>query len=220
MELLDSLNNLLPKYETTLPFSKDKVTFTPFRVKDAKNISIILQEENKTTALKCMIDLLKTNTSGTNVLELCLADAEFLFLQIRSKSVDERLNLLHNKEKIQVFISQILPRNEIKTETIQISTDLNLTLETPKVKDILKLNSYDKDDFIKSCIKKITVRGEIYHTNKYLTEDLHKLIDDLPLSVIPKLEDFLKNQPELYIMLPTKDGDKEVSGFLRFFTYR
>ena len=43
MDLFNSLENLLPHYETVLPFSKEKVSFTPFRVKDAKNISIILQ---------------------------------------------------------------------------------------------------------------------------------------------------------------------------------
>lgn len=220
MELLESLSNLMPKYETVLPFSKEKVEFTPFRVKDAKNISIILQEENKSIALKCMIDLLKANTSGANILDLCVADAEFLFLQIRSKSVDERLNLIYNKEKIQVFISQIKPKNELKSEIIHISNDVSLTLETPKVKDVLKLNSFEKDDFAKACIKKVTVRGEIYHTNKYLTEDLHNLIDNLPMSIIPKIEEFLKQQPELYIVMPSSEGDKEVSGFLRFFTYR
>ena len=47
MELLNSIDELLPKYETILPFSKQTVEFTPFRVKDAKNISIILQEDNK-----------------------------------------------------------------------------------------------------------------------------------------------------------------------------
>ena len=47
--ILQSIEKLMPRYEAELPFSKEKVTFTPFRVKDAKNISIILQEENKGT---------------------------------------------------------------------------------------------------------------------------------------------------------------------------
>ena len=104
MDSFPSLEALLPQYETLLPFSNEKASFTPFRVKDAKNISIVLQEENKKLALQSMVELLKTNTKGVNVLDLCLADAEFLFLQIRSKSVDERLNLIQSRKSSSLHI--------------------------------------------------------------------------------------------------------------------
>jgi hypothetical protein len=220
MDLLNSLESLLPTYEVVLPFSKEKVTFTPFRVKDAKNISIILQEDNKKLALNALVDLLKTNSRGTNPLELCLADAEFLFLQIRSKSVDERLNLVYNEEKIQVYIFDIQTRNEIATKSIQIANDVHVEMETPTIKDLLKLKSLDKEDIIKACIKKVIVRGEIFHVNKFVTEEIQKLIDNLPMNVMPKFDEFLKLQPELFVELQTKEGNKEVSGFLSFFTYR
>jgi hypothetical protein len=220
MDLLNSLESLLPTYEALLPFSKEKVTFTPFRVKDAKNISIILQEDNKKLALNALVDLLKTNSRGTNPLELCLADAEFLFLQIRSKSVDERLNLVYNEEKIQVYIFDIQTRNVIATKSIQIANDVHVEMETPTIKDLLKLKSLDKEDIIKACIKKVIVRGEIFHVNKFVTEEIQKLIDNLPMNVMPKFDEFLKLQPELFVELQTKEGNKEVSGFLSFFTYR
>ena len=136
MSLFESIESILPVYETVLPFSKEKVTFTPFKVKDAKNISIVLQENNKKLALVAMAELLKTNSKGANIINLCLADAEYLFLQIRSKSVDEQLNLIYNKEKIQVFIPDIKTRNEIKDATIKLNQNTYLTLETPSLKDL------------------------------------------------------------------------------------
>ena len=217
MDLFNSLENLLPKYETVLPFSKEKVSYTPFRVKDAKNISIILQEDNKKLALTSLVDLLTTNSKGTN---LCIGDAEYLFLQIRSKSVDERLNLIYNKEKIQVFISDIKTRNSIISETIQLTDVVNITVETPTIQDLLKLNTLEKDELIKASIKKISVGGEIYYVNKFVTENLQKLIDNLPMTVLPKLDEFILKQPELFVTLQTQEGDKEVSGFLSFFTCR
>lgn len=220
METLPSLESLLPQYETTLPFSQEKVTFTPFRVKDAKNISIILQEENKKFALNAMVELLKTNTKGVNILNLCLADAEFLFLQIRSKSVDERLNLIHNNEKIQVYIFDIKHRNELTEQKVQLTNDTYIVVETPKIKDLIKLQQLDKESFIKAAITKVVVKNEIYHLNKYVSKDIETLIDNMPMSVIPALDGFFKQQPELYIMLETKDGAKEVSGLLSFFTSR
>lgn len=220
MDSFPSLEALLPQYETILPFSNEKALFTPFRVKDAKNISIVLQEENKKLALQSMVELLKTNTKGVNVLELCLADAEFLFLQIRSKSVDERLNLIYNQEKVQVYIFDILHRNTIAEDKIKLTDDTYIVVETPTIKDLLKLSSFEKDSFVKACIKKVIVRNEIYYLNKFVTKDIENLIDNLPMNVLPKIEEFFAKQPELYVMLNTKDGEKEVSGLLTFFTYR
>ena len=220
MDLMSSLKSLLPTYETTLPFSKQKVIFRPFKVKDAKSISVILQEENKKLALISLVELLKNNTENANVMNLCMADAEFLFLQIRSKSVDEQLNLIYNQEKIQVYIPDIKHRNEISSDTITLTNSVFITLETPTIKDLLKLDTLDKEDFLKACIKKVNVGGEVFHVNKFISEDIKTILDNLPLNILPKFEEFMKTQPELFVVLQTQDGDKEVNGLLRFFTFR
>jgi hypothetical protein len=220
MDLLSSLQSLLPTYETVLPFSREHVSFTPFKVKDAKAISIVLQENNKKLALSAMVDLLRTNVKGCNVMDLCLADAEFLFLQIRSKSVDEQLNLIYNNQKIQVYIPDISHKNSICSETIPLSSDVYITLETPKIKDFVKLESLDKEHLIKACIKKVTAKGEIFYLNKFVSEEIKTVLDNLPLNILPKIESFLNKQPELNVVLKTEDGDKEVNGLLTFFTYR
>ncbi len=220
-DLLSSLDSLLPRYETVLPFSQQTVSFVPFRVKDSKNISIILQENDRKLALKAMVDILVRNTTGCDVMNLCLADAEYLFLQIRSKSVEERLNLIHDGEKQSVLISEILPKNQLaENVVIDISNSVHLMLYTPVIKDIMKLTEVDSESMIRLSIRKISVNGEVYHTNKYLTDEMKEIINNLPLSLMPKFEAFLKNQPYLYTTIQTKDGPKEVSGFLRFFTYR
>jgi 23S rRNA U2552 (ribose-2'-O)-methylase RlmE/FtsJ len=220
MNFLESIQKTVPTYETVLPFSKKLVKFQPFKVKDAKNISIILQEENKKLALNAMVELLTTNSSGANILDLCLADAVFLFLQIRAKSVDERLNLIVNNEKISVFIPDILHKNNIKNDNIILSDKMNIVVETPTIKDLIKLESLEHIDLMKACIKKVVSDGEIFYVNKFVSDEIKTLLDNLPMNVLPKLENFLKNQPELYVILQTQTGSKEVSGFLSFFTFR
>lgn len=219
-ELIDNLSEMLPTYETVLPFSKEKVSFKPFKVKDAKTIGIILQEDNKKLALTSMVELIKNNASGCNVLNLCLADAEYLFLQIRSKSVDEVLNLVRNNEKIQVSISEVKSRNEIKSETIDIGNDISLVLTTPLIKDLLRLKTLNKEDIFYSSIEKIIVKNEIYQLHKYVTDEIKETLDNLPMSILPKIDKFLKEQPELYLKLRFTDDETEVSGILNFFTFR
>jgi hypothetical protein len=220
MSIIEHLNFSIPEYETTLPISKQTVSFSPFRVKDAKAITTILQEDNKKLALKNMVELLKSYTKESDIEELCLADAEYLFLQVRSKSVDEILNLIYNGKKVQVNINEIKARNEFCEEEIKVGNDITLVLTTPKLKSILRLNSLDKEELIKSCIQKVIVKNEIYKVNKFVTEEIKQVIENLPLSVLPKIEAFLKKQPELYLSLQLEEEKKEVSGILNFFTYR
>ncbi|MFZ9743794.1 MAG: hypothetical protein ACO3B0_09410 [Chitinophagaceae bacterium] len=220
MSIIEHLNSSIPEYETTLPISKQTISFSPFRVKDAKAITTILQEDNKKLALKNMVELLKSYTKESDIEELCLADAEYLFLQVRSKSVDEILNLIYNGKKVQVNINEIKARNEFCEEEIKVGNDITLVLMTPKLKNILRLNSLDKEELIKCCIQKVIVKNEIYKVNKFVTEEIKQVIENLPLSVLPKIEAFLKKQPELYLSLQLEEEQKEVSGILNFFTYR
>ena len=105
-------------------------------------------------------------------------------------------------------------------ETINISNDINLVLSTPTVADLLKLETFDKPNLIRCAIKKIVLKNEIYYPHKFLPKELENIIDNLPLNVLSKFDSFFAKQPELYAMMETKDGSKEVSGFLNFFTYR
>jgi len=216
--ILDNLNSLLPTYNVTLPFSNIEVDFTPFKVKDAKNISIILQEDNKQLALKALFDLLKNCCKNFDPSELCLADAEYLFLMIRSKSVEEQLNLIVNSKPIQVNIFDIKNKNTIVNEELKITPDLILKIETPKLKDLLNIKNLSKKDILQASIKKIIANKEVYTVEKYLTSELEEFLNNLPLSVLSSLEQI--KHPELYINVLTQDGDREVSGTLTFFTFR
>lgn len=220
MNIVEQIECLLPSYETQLPFSKENVSFTSFKVKDAKSLALILQEDNKKLALKNMIELLKQYSKGSDIDNLCLADAEYLFLQIRSKSVDEILNLIYNDEKVQVNISNIQPRNQVCEEEIKVSPKITLVLKTPSVKDILRLQSLEKEELQKACIEKIIVENEIYKINKFVTDEIKQAIDNMPLSVLTKIDSFLKKQPELFVKIQLSNEEKEVTGLLNFFTYR
>ena len=129
MNNLDNLiQNFLPQYECLLPFENKKASFTPFKVKDAKNIAILLEEKNKNLLLKALVHILKTNTKDVDVDELCLADAEYLFLNIRAKSVEEELNLIVNKKPAKVNISEIQHKNSFINTEIEISTGCYIKL--------------------------------------------------------------------------------------------
>jgi hypothetical protein len=211
-------NSLLPWYETTLPVSKIKVFFTPFKVKDSKNIAIILKEQNKQLALNALVNLVKNNSKELDVESLCLADAEYLYLKIRSKSVGEEIQLKINEEAAKIHIDEIKVRNSIFSDSIVLQNGISLIVKTPKIKDLLEVNLDDEHALFKKYIKAISVNKELYELNKFVPEEIQKIIENLPYSCIESIKQISKKQPELYVSVKLKDGEREVSGTLSFFT--
>lgn len=218
--MIEQLNEMLPTYEVELPFSKKKAKFTPFKVKDAKNIAIVLQEDNKKLALIALVNILKNCCKDISIADICLADAEFLFLQIRGKSIEEFITLTFNNTKKQVNINDLKFKNNLSNKEVKIGSNIIVTLETPKLKDLLNLDTLNKEDIIKASIKTLSIQNEIYDVSKFVPQELKNVLDNLPLSFAIKTEEFLKEQPELYVELDFDGEKKEVSGILNFFTYR
>jgi hypothetical protein len=219
MNIEDLSKELLPTYSAVLPFSKKTVTFNPFKVKDSKNIAIILREEDKKLCLIAMCDILKTNSCGINVDDLCLADAEYLYLKMRSKSVGEEINITFEKTNHTINIDDIKWRNSLTEKTIQIKDGIFAHIKSPKIKDLIDVDLNDDVSVMKKYIKSITIKNELYDLSKFVTEDVKKLIDNLPYSFVKEIQNVIKEQPELYVSIPVENGEREVSGSLNFFTF-
>ena len=217
-EIKNIIANLNPTYETILPVCQKTVTFVPFKVKDSKNISIILKEENKKLCLLAMVNILKSNTKGVDIDDLCLADAEYLYLKIRSKSVGEEINLSINEEKITINIDSIKVKNTLTDNTIQIKDGVFAKVKTPKIKKLLESDFNDEFSLFKKYIYAIVIKNEVYNLDTFITDEYKELIENLPYSFIKEIEKISKKQPELYAILSTKSGEREVSGTLNFFT--
>ena len=217
MDILNLFKDSQPKFETTLPFSKKKVLFTAFKVKDAKKISLILNEDNKKLSLLALYECIKDNCDLKNVQDLCLADAEYLFLQIRSKSVDELINVIVNQEKTQISISNIENKNAIQSLNIPVGESITITLATPSLSDLLKQDSFSDEVYSKSCIKSIIISGQVFYLDKFVNEKCKEIIDNLPLFTMKQINEFVKNEPRLWFKVQKENSESEVSGFLSFF---
>jgi len=217
IDILNLFKESKPKFETTLPFSKQKVLFTAFRVKDAKKITIILQEENKKLALIALYECIKENSNLKNIESICLADAEYLFLQIRAKSVDENINVTIQGNKSKINIQNIIKANDIQNKSLNSGTNLILNLQTPVLHDLLQHDTFDESVYAKCCIKSFTYNSQIYNLNKFIPKELNELIDNLPLSVSKQINEFILTEPKLSFIDESEETESGVTGFLSFF---
>ena len=221
MKLVEELKTYFPKYETVLPVSKIKVSFSPFRVKDAKNLAIILQENNKKLAVNALYEILKNNCERVDPKQLLMADAEYLFLQIRSKSIDEIISIIYENNKYKLNINEIKCVNNQENKILNINSSIVVELESPTLKDLMDLDSFEKNDFQQACIKKIIVKNEIYDFKKYIPDEIKEIMNNLPISILTELDKFIQAQPKLTTSITLTDGsEKEVNGLLDFFIFR
>ena len=216
MDIVKLFNENQPKYEKELPFSKEKVLFTAFKVKDAKKITMVIQEQNKKLSLIALYECLSNNTNA-NVLNLSLADAEYLFLQIRAKSMDEYINVNVADKKVKIKIDDLKIFNKIQDHHVNLGNSIILNLKTPKLKHLLSLDQFTEETYAKACIESVAIQGQIYYVEKFVPKEFEQIVDNLPLTVSKEINEFVKNEPALKFEIKTEDSESEVSGFLSFF---
>ena len=96
---LPQLRNDVPKYEMIVPSTKQAVKFRPFLVKEQKVLLVAFESKDPKQILGSMLDCLESCVQGINVHELASFDVDYMFTQVRSKSVGETTQLLHPCEK-------------------------------------------------------------------------------------------------------------------------
>lgn len=92
---LPIIANSVPKYDMVIPSSKKKIRFRPFLVKEQKTLLIAYESKDKTAMIRAMIDTIESCvTDDIDVYKLSTFDIDYLFAQIRAKSVGENTQLL------------------------------------------------------------------------------------------------------------------------------
>jgi|TARA_X000000950_G_scaffold280505_1_gene375255 hypothetical protein len=230
-----------PTYELVLPSSGETVKYRPFLVKEEKLLLVALQSQNQkqiTTAVKNVIKEC-VMTRGVKVDTLPTFDIEYLFLNIRGKSVGEELevNLVcpddgatEVKKKIGLHEILVLIDDE-NNDTIDIDGDLKLKLKFPSLDEFIKSNFETGDDdtieasfdLIASCIDKIYNDEEIWEGKDSSKKELREFIDQLSSKQFKEIEKFFETMPKLSyttkIINPKTKVESEVTleGLASFF---
>ena len=84
-----------PKYNLTLPITNKKVSYRPFLVKEQRSLLLARESESTTDVFEAVCDMISSVTNGkVDAMKLPVADLEYLFLQIRAKSVGESVDVV------------------------------------------------------------------------------------------------------------------------------
>ena len=204
-----------PTYELEIPSIKKTIKYRPFLVKEEKILVIAMESEDpkqiaeavKTVISNCIM------TKGIKVDQLSTFDIEYLFLNIRGKSVGEDVEVLitcpdDGVTQVPVSINLDDIKVVIKDEhTRDIKLDANLTLRMryPSMQEFIKTNFAlessvsvdDTFDMICSCVEQIYSEEESWAASDVTKKELTSFIEQLTSSQFKQIEKFFETMPKL-----------------------
>ena len=199
-------------YELTLPSADVVVKYRPFLVKEEKVLLQALESNDDVEIKNAIIDIVSTCTFGqVNAKALPTFDLEYVFLQVRSKSVGEiaKIRLLCPDDKETYVTKEVdLSKVEVQvddehTNVIKISDTIKMIMKYPTIDTVdPKLNvkgmkTQQVFDMITGCIHSI-IDGEKEHFVKdYTKDELNKFIESLDRKSFDKLNKFFDTMPQL-----------------------
>ena len=225
-----------PEFITEIPSTKQKIKFRPFLVREEKILYMALEGKDNTEILNAVITVL-TNcilTPNIDISKLATFDIEYLFLQLRGKSVGESIEIIlrHTdsecKESVNVAVNldDIKVQGEISDGKMMLTDDVGIKLKYPHAEDLTRIERVAEGrnvfDSIAYIVDYIYDKETVY--NDYSIEEISEWLEQLNQEQFNKIINFMNNMPRLSHTIEwtcNACGEKEtivLEGLQSFFT--
>ena len=204
-----------PTYELELPSTGKTIQYRPFLVKEEKLLVLALESENTKQITNAIKSVIKSCilTRGIKVETLHTFDIEYLFLNIRGKSVGEELEvniICPDDEETQVPMTIDLDDIQVKkseehTNKIKIDDNIMMEMKYPSLNEFIK-NNFDVNDknqmdqsfdLIGQCIDKIYTSEEVWATEDCTKKEINEFLESMNSTQFKEIESFFTTMPKL-----------------------
>ena len=231
-----------PTYEIELPSNKKKVKYRPFLVKEEKILIIAMETEDPKQIARAVKDVISNCilTRGVKVDQLSTFDIEYLFLNIRGKSVGEDIEVLitcpdDGVTQVPTFINLDEIKVQVSAEhnrDIKLDDQLSLRMKYPSMNEFIKTNFSveneeitvdDTFELISSCIDQIYNEEESWSSSDYSKKELSAFLEQLSSKQFKEIEKFFETMPKLSHTITVTnpktgvDSDVVLEGLTAFF---
>ncbi len=206
-----------PTYELKLPSSNKKVKYRPFLVKEEKILIIALESQDQNDITNAVTDVLKKCilTKGIDVDSLPTFDIEYLFLNIRAKSIGEDIKLTvtcpddkQTKVPVTIYVDEIkVIKPKGHTTDIILDDNMTLRMKYPSLTQFIE-NNFSIDDASESivnktfkvvadCMDTVYTEEDAWEAKDYTPSERLEFIEQLNSKQYKKVEKFFETMPKL-----------------------
>ena len=210
-----------PTHELVVPSTKKKVKYRPFLVKEQKILIIAMESNDEAQILEAIKNILKNCIiSRLKVDDLALFDIEYLFLQIRARSISEELKLsvtCPDDGVTKVDVSFLANEVEVDfpeghSNIIKLGDDITLEMKYPNLDYFSAVNFSEGDidpyDLVAQCIKRVYVGEE--DSGTFTFKEARSWVDTLTASQFDKIQEFFNTMPSLKHTLDVRNPKTKV----------
>ena len=228
-----------PTYELEIPSTDEKIKFRPFLVKEEKVLMMALETKDNAQIVNAVKDIVSECTyNKLNIITMPMFDVEYIFLQIRSKSVGEvsKVKILCPDDK-KTYTNVEIDLNEVKvqvedehTNKIELTDSMGMIMTYPNIDSftengIQDINASNMLDVIGTCILQIYEdKGEkVYEAKDQTKKELVEFIEQLNTKQFQDVQKFFDTMPRLKHTIKVKNpktkktSDVTLSGLNDFF---
>ena len=207
-----------PTYELTLPSNKKKIKYRPFLVREEKILVLALESEDQKQITDAIIQIIGDCliTKNVDVTKLPTFDIEYLFLNVRSKSVGESVEVNitcpdDGKTKVETSINiddiKVVKSKDHKL-IVKLDDKYSMKLKYPSLDQFIE-NNFDFEmaepnesvsaamSMLSSCIDMIYDEEESWDASESTKEELDDFIDQLNTKQFQEVEEFFRTMPKL-----------------------
>ena len=218
-----------PTYELELPSSGKKIKYRPFLVREEKILIMALESEDMKQITNAIVQILSDCilTKTIKISELSTFDIEYLFLNVRAKSVGESVEVNitcpddeETVVQMEIEIDSIKVQKDKKhTNIIKLDDKLSMKLKYPSLDQFVENNFEVNDDqsdvdkslgMITSCIEMVYDSEESWNASDCTKKELDEFIEQLNTKQFKEIENFFTTMPKLSHTIKVKNPNTGV----------
>ena len=203
-------------YTATIPSTKQEIKFRAFLVKEEKALLIAQQSEDQTVMMDTLKQIIKSCVkTELNMDTLALFDIEYLFCQLRAKSVGEIVDIVvacdvcpDEETKARVKLSFDLSKLQVNfptehTKKIPLFDDVGVVMKYPSLSMIKDLEGMDQADaesvfkVVTTSIELIYDGDELHYAKDQTEQELQEFLENLNQDQFKKIQQFFETMPKL-----------------------
>jgi len=212
-----------PTYTLTVPSTKKKLKYRPFLVKEQKTLIIAMEQQDSEQTLEAIKTVLNNCILTKNVVldDMALFDIEYIFLQVRAKSISEEIEMkvtCPDDGETEINVSFLVDDVKVHfpkghTNVFKISDDITVEMRYPDMEYFATITfsqeKVDPYELVGKCIKRVYVGEEA--TGSFTPEEAREWIESLTNAQFALIQEFFNTMPSLRHVLKFKNPKTQVA---------
>ena len=208
----------VPEYELVVPSTQEKIKYRPFLVREEKILLMAMESDEPNSVSNALSTIVTECTFGSvDSSTAPVFDAEYIFLQVRSKSVGETATISilcpdDGKTRVDVTVdySEVGVQMSVDhTNEIELTDDIKMFMKYPTLSSLDGFDEKDETEstlkMMQSCVDEIHFGDDVYRRVDMSDKELSEFFDDMTTEMFGKVQEFFTTMPKLRHILDIKN---------------